>query len=414
MLRVLSNLESFYVDHEIAIVTVSDLQGTVNPLLLQKAIETVVMMHPLLSSEIHQTDDGYTFTKRTEFNDKLTVIGEVDKEKRKQIILSELNKPVANNSLIRCILMLEERVGIIKSQSISLLTSTHHAVSDGVSSVALHEQIWKVYAEISSNKSPEITPFPVMPAIENLIPNHFTEAELEDYIERYEQITKNHQPFTLKAVDQDDAAVEIGYVRKKFTLKQTKTILENCEKHNVSVHGAICAANLLALRDLFGVEGYLDLSCRSTVDVRSQLEPAIANNAMFSAAVGCVHCEKVSPDMSLWILGDAISNTIANYIASGDVFKSMLTYKDARLKSHFPSSIGVINVGFVKLSQPNYKLKLLAINFIPRIPLPVLSACVITSGDKLTITYPYAKPFYSGNVIKKIVERAANYLLTSN
>jgi hypothetical protein len=88
-------------------------------------------------------------------------------------------------------------------------------------------------------------------------------------------------------------------------------------------------------------------------------------------------------------------------------------YKETRLKSKLAVSIGITNLGIVNLLQPSHKLKLLSINFIPRIPLAMLSACATTSGDKLTITYPYAKPFYSTNVIKKLAERAANYLLTS-
>jgi NRPS condensation-like uncharacterized protein len=135
MLRALSTLESFYVDHEINITTVTDLKGSVNALLLQKAIETVVMSHPLLSSEVLQTEESYAFSQRASFDDKLKVIGEVDKDRRKQIIQSELNKPLGNNSLVRFTLLLEARIGILKSQEITLITTTHHAVSDGVSSI---------------------------------------------------------------------------------------------------------------------------------------------------------------------------------------------------------------------------------------------------------------------------------------
>ncbi len=412
MLRSLSTLESFYVDQAVTIITVSDLEGIVNSLTLQKAIDAVVMMHPLLSSEILQSDEGYSFSKRENSEDKLTTLGQIDKDKRKEFILSELNSPLTKTSLIRFTLLLEERIGIIKSQHISLVTTTHHAVSDGMSCVALHEQIWKVYAELASYQPPTITDFPLMPAIENLIPTQYTEAELSNYIERYQKMAASYHPFVVKAVEQGEAAVEMSYVRKKFTLKQTKAIIENCKKHHVSVHGALCAANLLALKELYGKEGNLDLSCHSPIDVRARLEPAVSNNAMFSAAIGCGHVETVTPETTLWALGENISTTIKNHIESGDIFKSMLTYKEMRLKSKLACSIGITNVGVVNLPPKFGKLKLTALTLIPRIPLPMLTASAITSGDKLTITYPYAKPFYSGNVIKKIAEQAATYLLT--
>gem|GEM_PF-5502981 len=341
------------------------------------------------------------------------MIGNLNKDKRKQIILSELNKPLTKKSLVRFTLLLEERIGIIKNQTISLITTTHHAVSDGISCVALQEQIWKVYAELSNDESPTVTQLPLMPSIEDLIPTSFTEAELVDYIERYTQAANKYHPFVVKPADIKDEAIEISYVQKKFTLKQTKSILDRCKTQNVSVHGAICAANLLAMRDLFCKDTALDLSCHSPIDVRSRLEPAIENNAMFVAAVGCMYFETVTPDMSLWNLGTSISNTIKNHITSGDIFKSILTYKETRLKSNLAVSIGVTNVGLVEMSQRIRKLKLLSINFIPRTPLPMLAACVITSGGKLTMTYPYPKPYYSASVIKKIAERTSDYLLTS-
>ena len=411
MLRSLSSLESFFVDHDITIVTVSDLQGTVNALVLQKAIDMVVMMHPLLSSEVLQSDEGYYFSKREAIDDQLTVLGEIDKDARKQIMLTELNTPLDKKSLIRCTLLLEERIGFIKPQNISFITNTHHAVSDGISCAALHEQIWKVYAEMINGESPTVTEFPLMPAIETLIPSDFSEAELEEYIERYAATAKQFSPFAITPAEKGDASVEMGYVRKKFSLKQTRALLAACKENNVSVHGAICAANLLAMRDLFGAEGALDLSCHSPINIRARLTPAIENNAMFSAAVGCAHYQTVTPDLSLWELGANISNTITEHIASGDIFKSLLTYKETRLKSNLATSIGVTNVGVLNLPNPSRKLKFVALNFIPRIPLPMLSACVITTDDKLTITYPYAKPFFSTNIIKKLAEQAANYLL---
>jgi hypothetical protein len=199
MLRSLSSLESFFVDHDIAIVTVSDLQGTVNALILQKAIDMVVTMHPLLSSEVLQSDEGYYFSKRETVDDQLTVLGEIDKDARKQIILTELNTPLGKNSLIRCTLLLEERIGFIKPQNISFITNTHHAVSDGISCAALHEQIWKVYAEMTNGESPSVTDFPLMPAIEDLIPNDFSEAELAEYIERYAEIAQQFSPLVMFA-----------------------------------------------------------------------------------------------------------------------------------------------------------------------------------------------------------------------
>jgi len=412
MLRTLSTLESFYIDHDITIVTVSDLKGKINPLILQEAINAVVNMHPLLCSEVQQSPEGYFFAKRETVEDQCTILGEISKDKRKEIVLAELNNPLPKNNLIRFTLLLEERIGIIQPQHISLLMTTQHAVSDGISCIALQEQLWKMYADLANNESPAVTTFPLMPSIESLIPKNFTDNELTDYIDSYTQAEKRYQPFTMKAADKGDAPIEIHYVSKKFTRKQTKSILDHCKENNVSAHGAICAANLLALRDLFATEGQIDLSCHSPINVRSRLEPAIPNNAMFSAAIGCVHHEKVTSDTSVWTLGTDISTSIKNHVTSGDIFKSIMTYDKTRLKSPMAISMGITNVGAVNLSQKFRKLKLVSINFIPRIPLPMLAACVITSGDKLTITYPFAKPYYSTNVIKKIADLTSHYLLT--
>lgn len=411
MLRALSPLESFYIDQDITIVTVSDLKGKINPLLLQQAIKSVVSMHPLLCSEVQSTEAGYVFIKRETFDDQCIIIGEVTKDKRKQMIVTELNKPLPNSNLIRFTLLLEARVGIIQPQQISLLMTTHHAVSDGISCMALQEQIWKIYSEIANNESPIVPAYPLMPPIESLIPTDYSTTELTDYIDRYTETAKKHSPFVMPAADKDEAPIEINYIVKKFTRKQTKTLLEKCKENNASMHGLICAANLLALRDLFGKDGEIDLSCHSPMNVRSRLEPAIPNDALFSAAIGCTHYEKMSANTSIWILANNISATIKNHIESGDIFKSILTYKDTKLKTPTATSIGVTNVGAIDLSTKFRKLKLVAVNFIPSIRLPILCACATTSGDRLTITYPYAKPYFSTNIMKKIADTTNNYLL---
>ena len=207
MLRTLSILETFYINQDITIVTISDLKGKINPLTLQEAIKSVVSSHPLLCSEVQETEDGYHFVKRESFNDQCIIHGEISKDKRKEMILAELNTPLPKTNLIRFTLLLEERIGIIEPQHISLIMTTHHAVSDGMSCIALQEQIWKVYADLALNESPSIPSSPLLPAVENLIPKNFTEDELEEYIERYSQAEKTTTPFSLKAADIGDSAI---------------------------------------------------------------------------------------------------------------------------------------------------------------------------------------------------------------
>ena len=410
MLRALSDLESFYIEKEITIVTVADLEGTVNPLILQKAIAAVVKSHPLLSSEVRSTPEGDCFYQRASCDDKMIVLGAVDKEKQKHMIVSELNQPLSKTSLFRFTLLLEEKVGIIKSQKITLISTIHHSVSDGICCIALQDQIWKTYAEMIADAPLTISSYPLLPAVEQLIPSHFSETELEDYIARYMQTAKHFHPFTLKTAEKGDTEIEMRYLRKKLTIKQTKAIVDQCSQLNISVHGAISAAHAMAMQQLSGIDGPVDLSCHSPVNIRPFLNPAVDDNAMVSAAIGCTHYQSVSPDASFVQLSEAISKTIHDSIENGDIFKSLLTVRETRLKVFLGTSIGISNVGVVKLPRISRKLKLTAMNFIARFPFPALTAYVSTSGDRLVMMYPYAKPYYSSKTISKLAELAETYL----
>jgi NRPS condensation-like uncharacterized protein len=411
MLRNLSALESFYVTNNINIVTICDLTGTVNPLILKKAIQLVVMSHPLLSSSIITEDDQMCFAKRDSFNDKMVCIGQVDKFLKKEIILTELNKPLETSSLVRFTLLLERKIGIIASQAISLIITTHHAVSDGLSCVALQQQLWKVYSQLVNNQNPDLMEQPLLPAIEQLIPANFSEHELKEYVDTFTNKQSNFKPFTVKPNEKNDSAISLSYTQKKFSIKQTQQLIERCKENNASIDSVICAANLFALRDLFATDDAIDLSLHIPINIRKLLEPKLEHNAMLSAAIGCAHHESFTKETNLWSLATAISETIKTHIEQGDLFKSLLTYEQTRLTTTAATSIGISNIGIVNTQKLSQKLKLEGIQCIPSIPLPMLSAFVVTSDNKLLITYPFAKPFFSSSQIKRIADAAIVYLL---
>ena len=266
---------------------------------------------------------------------------------------------------------------------------------------------------IEANQPSTLAPFPLIPAIEDLIPTHFTELELTDYIERYMQTAKSFHPYTIKAAEKGEADIEMRYIRKKFTLKQTRAILDKCEKENISVHGAISAAHILAMRDISGKEEAVDISCHSPINIRPLLKPPLENSDMVSAALGYTHYQTISPEMSFAMIGESVTTTIKNCIDNGDLFKALLTVRETRLKVFLATSIGISNLGSVNLPPKFRKLKFVSINFMGRFPFAMLTGFVSTSGKKLTIMYPYAKPYYSTHAVSKLANLAEEYLLKS-
>lgn len=419
IIRPLSATETFYVISKVSIQIACHIRAhLLSADLLQQAILQVMQRHVFLSCRIIKKDNLYFFEKNTLQHIPLKIYENIDDQEKSHLIAcQELNIPLPEDKVLwRVSLLLHGQAKNIKQETnYILLTTIHHAIADGVCCIQLQQEILKIYADLLQKKNINFSShLPVMPALEDLIPKTINETDLQDYIKKYIESAATINAYALKplAIEKEER-LQINFVQRKLSVAQTETLLTKCKENNISVHGVICAAHLLAVKKLLNNNlDKLILCCHSPVDIRSRLLPPLSKEHMLSAAIGCTSCCLIDSETSLWSLGKKITLDIQRSIDSQDIFKGLLTFKETRAKFKLPVAFGVTNVGVVDMPVNYGVFELQEIYFIPAFTLPMLTAAVVTFNKKLVINYPYTWPYYSERLINELADLAMSHLLS--
>ena len=103
----------------------------------------------------------------------------------------------------------------------------------------------------------------------------------------------------------------------RFDRDFTGRLLDRSRREGTSVHGAICAAGLLAVSKVMTDGSPRVLACTSAVDMRKRLTPPIGDEmGLFVSVLWAI--QRVRQDGSFWDLARAIREKLATRIALGD------------------------------------------------------------------------------------------------
>jgi NRPS condensation-like uncharacterized protein len=413
-IRSLSVTETFYAKFDVSIVTVCHIQGPIHLEVLRQAIKSIQMRHPYLNCIIQEQQNALYFQEKPGLNlDIQEIICSNVTQELPEAIQQMLNTPLDTTQGLFYARLIQQ-----SSDSESpkiLLTALHHSIADGLCTLSLHQEILEATASILAGKLPKIaSPLSAMPPLENFIPKEIDQEALDDYIARYIDAATAITPQALSPqhLDAKPEDLSVSLVQRQLQPDQTLALINLCKAKKTTVHGAICAAHLLAIRTLIDDSNTpLTLCCHSPVDVRSRLEPPVEREHLFSAAIGCGSCHEVSPSSSLWELGQEVTNTIKSSIETQDIFKGVLTFDQTRAKYRLATAIGVTNVGVLDIpTQFGEGLELKAISFIPSYKLPMLGVAVTTFNQHLILNYPFTQPYYDEGLMNTLADRVYAYL----
>lgn len=399
-MRALSDIESFYVEIDISIVTSSHIQGSVSIEILRKALHLVVMRHPLLTARIIKKSKSLYFENIPEFEVPFKIY---ENTKIHAIEQEVLNVPLdIESGLIRVNLLLSPNKAV-------LITKFHHAIGDGLSSIELHKEILQTYADLAENKTSKAPALALMPSIEDLLSGSVSSSEISDYARKYAEFADSISPQVLPP-EKEESAQTIDFVQMKLNRNELHSLLKQCKAQHTTVHGAICAAHLLAIRELLNKNQQpIDLCCHSAMDIRSRMDSPITKEHMISGAWGWAGCYSVDLNTSLWSLAKQMSDDLKKIIANKDLFKRTLSFSN--LKKQIPIALYVTNIGNIEIPKRYNHLTLKEIYFIPAYRKSIFVAAIGTFNNQLYIHYPYLKPYYSSKLISKIANRAKALLL---
>ena len=197
----------------------------------------------------------------------------------------------------------------------------HHAIADGRSGTALLRQVLERIAQ------PETTPTAAaatsLPAMLALHPKGFRWAEQADAAKQLKgtligDYRRHGAPAPLPWLAAQASERTPKFIRLSFSADVTAALLNTARAKGASVHGALCAAQLLAQTELHGAGEASTFCLSSPVDMRPHLDPVppTSPTGMFASIVSATFA--LDTDTDFWALAQQIVTQTRTQLARGE------------------------------------------------------------------------------------------------
>jgi NRPS condensation-like uncharacterized protein len=399
------------------LVTISRIKGQINTEVLQKSLEIVQYRHPLLNARIIQFRNSYYFQTVGAETINLNIVGIPDVQGWTTIFNQEMNQVIdSSKSLLRVVL-----IYIFNQPSINyLLTTIHHAIADGLSSIQLHSEILSSYQKlhIEENYHPITTLTPIAP-VETLLPNftkgirgNFSKIKLLLRLAFYKIILRPKTLGIAKYVPINKRRSEI--IHRQLDPDLTEQFIQRCRQESTTVHGALCAALMLTFvyHEFPGNKNKksINVNCLSYLDLRNRLNPPIAVENMSILASSIMDFYQLTPNTSFWELARKVKQDLARGIQQGDIFH-MISIAKLLIDFLFlfprqvAATVSVSNVGKVNIPHIYDDLELETISFAGSQALyaGMLVVHAATFQRKMLFNFVFSHPAIDIKTMEKIV-----------
>jgi len=404
------------------IVTISRIKGEIRKEILRQALDAIQSIHPLLNSRIVGTLDQLEFTNQGTAKIPLCVVSHGINDNWEDVVTEELNKTIDSSQvLLRCVLI-DKQSEINTSY---LITTVHHAISDGLSCISLQSEILKCYQIIASGNSIDIDCRPALPPLEELLPKWMKGKKGIDngkwFLLKMKLQMLLHKPEKLESeetvpIESRSCGMSHRFLEKELTQK----LIELCRQEKTTVQGALCAAMLLTVANKISSNKLrsIKLSCRSYVDLRRRLEPPIQpeNMGFLASALSSLH--QIKPQMSFWDLSRDITKNIEISLKRKEIFKPLMMFRKLieyyiDNPDEFPSTIGVTNIGRVNISEVYGDLEIEEISFVGSNAIlgKIFTVATATFQEKMLFNFIASKPSLSQETIEMLATGVINCLI---
>ncbi|MBE0474158.1 condensation domain-containing protein [Rhodoferax sp.] len=309
----------FYMSDQVScmnFVVFAERRGHLEPERLRAALDLLQQENLLLQASIHWSqENGLCFTQAPGAAVELRCHS-VTADNWQGCIEQQLSEPfeIETAPLMRCLYL------AMPERSV-LALCFHHAIADGRAGTALLRRMLAVMAT-QAKPAPLVGPL-ALPAMADLHPPRFRWAEQPDPAKqlRGTLITdyRRHGPLPAIAWLASEATGRTPrFIRLSFAPALTGRLLGAARAHGTTVHGALCAAQLLAQRQLQADTEASTFFLSCPVDMRAHLDPAppASPTGLFVSLISATF--SVSADTDFWQLARDIVTQTRLQIARGE------------------------------------------------------------------------------------------------
>jgi len=404
------------------IVTISRIKGEIRKEILRQALDAIQSIHPLLNSRIVGTLEHLEFTNQGTGKIPLCVVSQGINDNWQDVVTEELNKTIDSSQvLLRCVLIYKQS----EINTSYLITTVHHAISDGLSCISLQSEILKCYQIIASGDSIDIDCGSAIPPLEELLPEWMKGKKGIDkgkwFLLKMQLQMLLHKPEKLEsedtvAIDSRSCGMSHRFLEKELTQK----LIELCRQEKTTMQGALCAAMLLTVANKISREKprSIKVSCRTYVDLRRRLEPPIKHNNMGFLASFLTSFHQIKPQMSFWDLSRDITNNIELGLKRKDFFKPLMLFRKILEycidnPDELLLTISVTNIGRVNISEVYGDLEIEEISFLLSNAIfgKMFAVATATFQEKMLLNFIASKPSLSQETIEMLATGVINCLI---
>ncbi|MGC2999565.1 phthiocerol/phthiodiolone dimycocerosyl transferase family protein [Streptomyces sp. G35A] len=413
MHRALCPVETLYVGQRSRAVLSCTLRGRVDVEALSAAFDAVTEENPTLRSRIVQDGPGYALRLLGEDERPRLVTRTGDED---EAYATELNRPLpVGGPLTRAVL-----VSAPDGDRHLFVLLVDHTVTDGHSSIALHNALWDRYrALVGQERTPvaeaAAAAEPSWPRpVSRLLPPA-DEADTATYLDGRLEEARRHpvelvpydvrRPSGTGPVPGGDGAGDgrIEVCRLTLDTERTTRLRRTARQSGVSVHALIAAALLAAARRRLDGDGPRTLGCLSPVDLRSRLSPPVPASVMVPAVTTHLQTLEVSASSEPLELARAVHARLGDFIARGDQFHEMrITPEIPRTPTLQLATVIATNMGVVPgprlpdgLRAVDVRLVPAREQYFPQAGRSPVMACVVSFEGRLSIEFPHYTACFS-------------------
>lgn len=333
------------------LVRVVELDGRVDPALLERAFRGLLARRPLFRTRIDRSGTGRpVFVADDAVRPELTVVDRDGPDHWIRVFEEQLNAPISvdGDAPVRVRLLASERDGA------EIIVTAAHSACDGRTLFAFCRDLIDEYDALARGDDPSGAPAGVVsPPMEALLPDWLTGERLDSMIEAFitQAAATAGAPIVLfPYAESDEAAISTSHVSSyRLPGPETAELRRRAKANGTSVTGAIMAAEIQALAALGSPSPEEAIVSCVTVDVRPQLrEPVPLEN--LGAYLGSIFTRHAAVEhMPTWEVAREVTSQLATKLDRGDHL--VMTVLGERFVDEFVSvdrpvgSVSLANLG---------------------------------------------------------------------
>lgn len=380
---------------------------------LQQALTLIQKRHPLLRVRIAVDEAKQPWFVEHSACIPLRVVQRQSEQDWQREVEQEIATPFvwSQSPLVRVVLIHSSNGAELSE----LIVTCHHAIADGISVTYLIRDILQAIATPTAFGQSLSVPGPR----EELVPGKAPETiSLSKPMPTFRTISGGFG-VVQRARQNNRPCVSSGSLSPETTL----SLISRCRQEQTSVHGAICAAFLLAIRHQNHSEQPQNLTCTSGINLRPYLTSVNQEDVSYCAAAERTFHLLIS-DANLWDVARSVKHQLNQSMASDNLFERIFQGREwlstnpspdivlQTFKDQWDCDICVSNLTRLTVQQQFGELELQAI-YGPVVTTGVENdrfVGVATLGDRLFFTLVCSELVMLRSQSKRLHEEAIRLL----